>query len=144
MLAMRFSVVVPPYFLEWFALNKHLLIYGHSLEETCLAYCRRARTDSDVIKRDTFLSRFKDTTSSMARRLTTTDSGYIGMGPSRARKGDKIVVLLGCSIPLVLRAHPGKTSYEVIGEFYLHEFMNGEALERFYGEESRIEEFELS
>jgi hypothetical protein len=47
------------------------------------------------------LSRFKDTTESMARRLITTKKGQLAVGPFRAQKGDQMCVLLGYSIPLV-------------------------------------------
>ncbi|EPE27954.1 hypothetical protein GLAREA_04745 [Glarea lozoyensis ATCC 20868] len=131
-------------FLNWFELNRSLLIYGDTLENICLAVDPAQLGDVDIPTRDVFLSRFKDTTKSMTRRLVTTNTGYIGMGPCRVQKGDKIVVLLGCSIPLVLRPRSEIHSYEVIGEFYLHEFMSGEVLERFDGQNSEIEEFELS
>ena len=32
----------------------------------------------------------------------TGESGCLGMAPERARKGDLIVVLLGCSVPVVI------------------------------------------
>ena len=89
-----------------------------------------------------FLSRFKDTVESMGRRLCVTDEGWLGMAPSRAQKGDLVVVLLGCSVPVVLRRRhsdgngkgkgkgkEGEGALEFVGECYLHGFMNGEALE---------------
>jgi hypothetical protein len=139
---------VAPEFLHWFELNKSIFIRGHSLEELCLAAdsTSLSATTKDVDMSDTnvFLSRMRDTTESMGRRLITTNAGYIGMGPCRVKKGDKICVLLGCSIPLILRHRPGTTSSEVIGECYLHGFMNGEVLVDLDTESSKIKEFELS
>jgi hypothetical protein len=86
--------------------------------------------------RNCFVSRLHDTKGEigMARRLVTTNEGHIGMTPYRAKKGDLICVLLGCSIPVVLRKREQEwsegfigESYEFIGECYLHGFMNGEA-----------------
>lgn len=59
-----------------------------------------------------------------------TDSGLLGTAPRQARKGDLIYVLLGCSIPLVLR--PVKTkinTFELIGECYVDGYMNGEVFD---------------
>lgn len=72
------------------------------------------------------------------------NEGHFGMAPWRVQKGDKICVLLGCSIPLVLRPRLDTNSYEVIGECYLHGFMNGEVLGDLDGERVNIEEFEFS
>lgn len=78
-------------------------------------------------KLETFLSRFHDTIRKKARRLMVTDNGLVGMGPCRAREGDVVVVLGACSIPLVLRITGEPKAYQVIGEAYLHGYMNGEA-----------------
>jgi hypothetical protein len=66
------------------------------------------------------------------------------MAPCRVRKGDQICVLLGCSIPLILRQRKDESSHEVIGECYLHGFMNGEALEELDSGEFKIEDVQLS
>ncbi len=50
------------------------------------------------------------------------------MAPCRVRKGDQICVLLGCNIPLILRQRKIEGTYEIVGECYLHGFMDGEAL----------------
>jgi len=55
-----------------------------------------------------------------------TCDGEVGMAPCRARPGDKVVVLFGCSIPLVLRRVGSREAWEVIGEAYIHGWMNGE------------------
>ena len=55
-----------------------------------------------------------------------TENGLIGMAPIRARKGDKICVLLGCSVLVVLR-YTDQGTHEFIGECYLDRFMDGEA-----------------
>jgi hypothetical protein len=77
-------------------------------------------------KLDTFLSRFHDTVRKKARRLMVTEEGHIGVVPCRARPGDVVAILYGCSIPLVLRKDASQDSWLVIGEGYVHGYMNGE------------------
>ena len=68
------------------------------------------------------------------RRLATTERGYVGMVLETARRDDVIAVLLGCSMPMVLRRseEAGKDSgdvrWQVVGECYLHGIMDGEAI----------------
>jgi hypothetical protein len=91
-----------------------------------------------------FLARFRDTTEWMTRRLMTTNEGHIGMVPCRAQKGDQIWVLLGCSIPLILRRWENKVSFQVIGECYLHGYMNGKAQEEVRNGKLKIVDIHLS
>jgi hypothetical protein len=51
------------------------------------------------------------------------------MGPQRAKKGDKVAVLFGGRMCYVLRpVSRVDGQYEFIGETYMEDFMNGEAL----------------
>ncbi|KAI1287920.1 heterokaryon incompatibility protein-domain-containing protein [Xylaria venustula] len=61
------------------------------------------------------------------RRLLGTKGGRMGTAPAAARIGDQIGVLLGCSMPLVLRK--SGDGWTVIGECYVHGVMEGEVLE---------------
>ena len=47
--------------------------------------------------------------------------------PQRSRPNDLIFVLMGCSVPLVLRPR-GDGLYQLIGECYIPGFMKGEAM----------------
>lgn len=124
--------IVQILFQEWFLLNKSLCIRGETLEEhvatlpPTLATWRDFR-DPDGLK--IFFGRFDDTALTMARRLAVTEKGHLGMAASRAKRGDLVCVLFGCSIPVLLR-ELDKGTYEFIGECYLDGFMNGEALEK--------------
>ncbi len=60
------------------------------------------------------------------RRLVTTKKGYVGMALEAVEPGDVICVLLGCTVPMVLR--PAGDKYQVVGECYLHGLMEGQAL----------------
>ena len=84
----------------------------------------KAGSESDFA--DNFLSRFLDTTRKKSRRIMATSEGHIGMAPCRARPGDAVVVLFGCSIPLVLRRVGMREAWRVIGEAYVDGLMNGE------------------
>jgi len=67
----------------------------------------------------------------LARKLFTTWRGYIGMGPPNLRQGDCIYILLGCSLPVVLRpcGENSERLFKFVGECYIHSIMHGEALE---------------
>ena len=56
-----------------------------------------------------------------------TVNGLIRWVPSIALPGDKIAILFGCDMPLVLRTRSGK--YEVIGGCFVDGLMNGEIAE---------------
>ncbi|KAK0515812.1 hypothetical protein JMJ35_001846 [Cladonia borealis] len=65
------------------------------------------------------------------RRLFTTRRNFLGLAPQESKKGDLICILYGCSVPVILRRHganPFNTYYEFIGECYVHDLMDGEAL----------------
>ncbi|CAN9214094.1 unnamed protein product [Alternaria alternata] len=59
--------------------------------------------------------------------LIELDNGYLGFGPSTARPGDCLVVLLGCYAPMILRPQENG-AYIVIGQCYVQGLMDGEAL----------------
>ncbi|KAI1852878.1 hypothetical protein JX265_012906 [Neoarthrinium moseri] len=71
------------------------------------------------------------------RRLMVLTAGLLGLAPEGAREGDFIIILFGCSVPLVMRSHGN--DFEVIGECYVHGIMNGEYLDV----EPSITEFSL-
>jgi len=126
---------IHPLFLDWFQRNKLLSMRGHTLETLSKNSGASPSSGTNLMatpdlkdRVEGFLGRFRDTTLRIARRLMVTNDGHIGIAPCRARKGDIVCVLLGCSIPLVLRPRGDKKTYEFIGECYLHEFMNGEAV----------------
>ncbi len=119
-------------FPRWFEHNKSLLIRGHTLEEWCKAMPIPTKEEKSTYDSpDSFATRALDTTGlyRMSLRLVTTYQGFVGMAPMRARDGDSVCVLYGCSVPVILRKHNhGNGAWELIGECYLHGFMNGEVL----------------
>jgi hypothetical protein len=50
-----------------------------------------------------------------------------GLAPIDAQEGDVVGVLFGCAVPVLLR--PEGDHYLLVGEVFVHGFMNGEAIE---------------
>lgn len=55
---------------------------------------------------------------------------HLGLAPANAQDGDHVCVLLGCSVPVLLRPLKSRIGpvYELIGECFLFGFMDGEAV----------------
>lgn len=130
-------------FSTWFAHNRNLKFGYQTLEELIRAVPLNDPVSPPPLRRpasypirqadehyhqrgDTFLTRFHDTVRKKARRLLVTHEGLVGAAPCRARDGDVVAILYGCSIPLVLRKVNDNEAWQVIGEAYMHGFMNGE------------------
>jgi hypothetical protein len=74
---------------------------------------------------DYVLSMFKQ---SRNRRLFSTASGYVGLGPQTLRSGDVLTVIYGCPLPLVLRpVDIAANKCELAGACYVHDIMDGAA-----------------
>ncbi|KAF2830871.1 HET-domain-containing protein [Ophiobolus disseminans] len=60
----------------------------------------------------------------------TTEKGYLGVSPASVKAGDVVAVLLGASVPIVLR--PQRTldarKYQIVGPCYIQGLMFGEGL----------------
>lgn len=61
------------------------------------------------------------------RFLIITTDGRLGLAPEAAKPGDKVCVLLGCEVSLLLRPD-GNANYLVVGECYVDGITNGEPL----------------
>jgi hypothetical protein len=70
----------------------------------------------------------RNTTSAIAgRRFAVTTKAYAGLVPTAAQRGDKIVILQGFGVPLVMRRRSAG-GFVLIGDCYIHGIMLGEAL----------------
>ncbi|CAN9174985.1 unnamed protein product [Alternaria alternata] len=125
-------------FSTWFEHNRKLLFGTTSLEDLVKQVPTEFTSPPPTLHRppshpmhqmndklDTFLSRFHDTVRKKARRLMVTEQGYVGVAPCRARPGDVVAILFGCSIPLVLRKETEDACW-VVGEGFVYGYMNGE------------------
>ncbi|KAK4443183.1 hypothetical protein QBC34DRAFT_488484 [Podospora aff. communis PSN243] len=59
------------------------------------------------------------------------EQGALGLSPCEAQIGDKVCIIFGCSVPLVLRKIVDTDKYVLIGECYLDHTMDGEAMTYF-------------
>lgn len=134
-----------PLFSSWLQDNSSLLFGGHRLIDvirsgTSDSIASSSTPDGAVkdvdefdqsadVNFNTFLSRFSYVTRQMARRIIVTNDVIIGMAPCRARKGDVVVILCRCSIPVILRPIETGKAYQIVGEAYVHGYMNGEIKE---------------
>ncbi|RAL62352.1 hypothetical protein DID88_004918 [Monilinia fructigena] len=57
----------------------------------------------------------------------TAEEGYMGIGPLGVREGDYVCAILGTDLPIVLRPTPSG-EFVVIGSYFIHGLMDGEAL----------------
>ncbi|KAK5110699.1 hypothetical protein LTR85_000742 [Meristemomyces frigidus] len=62
------------------------------------------------------------------RLFKSAREGLLGLAPKAAKEGDRICILKGCSVPVVL--HPIQDHYSFVGECYLHTMMDGKAMDR--------------
>ena len=65
----------------------------------------------------------------LRQRLYKTSRGYIGLGPPSMQSGDQVCFICDATVPFVLRPEMDAHQYILIGETYLHGFMNGEVLQ---------------
>jgi hypothetical protein len=77
------------------------------------------------------------------RRFIVCEENRIGAAPEETQKGDMVCVLMGCSVPVILRKTAKLDEYEFVGECYLHDFMDGEALAMRDGDGITAREFKL-
>ena len=61
------------------------------------------------------------------QRIFDTQDGLVGCVTSSALPGDRIAIIFGCDMPVVLRPKAGE--YEVISSCFLDGLMNGEVAE---------------
>lgn len=62
------------------------------------------------------------------RRFYRSEQGRFGWAPDQARPGDRLCVLNGLAVSLILRPI-GSGSFEVVGDAYVHGVMDGEVLD---------------
>ncbi|KAL9619119.1 MAG: hypothetical protein Q9160_006208 [Pyrenula sp. 1 TL-2023] len=72
------------------------------------------------------------------RRMAETDMGFFALVPEGTEAGDKIVILEGGNLPLVMRDTKGEGVFELVGESYVHGIMFGEAWDESQCETIRI------
>lgn len=118
-------------FQEWFERTRLLRIHGNCLENILRdgphSFLNPA-PNQDEHMHDSFYGRFFDTVERMSLRLMTSRNNRVGMVPEKSRKGDLVCVLLGCSVPVLLRETEHEGQYINVGECFLDQCMVGEAV----------------
>jgi hypothetical protein len=69
------------------------------------------------------------------------EKGYIGLVPIGCKKGDRIYVLIGCSVPVILRQK--EDSHIFIGEYYVHGLTDCQAIQQLREGKCVVEEIKL-
>jgi hypothetical protein len=70
------------------------------------------------------------------RQFCVSSSGILALAPDAVKQGDKVCILLGCSLPVILR--PIDNHYIFIGCAYVDGYMTGEAMENLEIHELKI------
>jgi hypothetical protein len=65
-------------------------------------------------------------TASSYRRLVRTHRGCLVLAPNQSQSGDVIAFLQGGRVPYVFRKNEDSNMFELVGDCYVHGFMNGE------------------
>jgi hypothetical protein len=90
---------------------------------TILRQTNSPRMEQIIANEDLFL---KMTAGFIDQRcIFRTRESHLGLGPSGAQMGDQVWFLQGARVPFVLRPLENG-SFELVGEAYVHEFMQGE------------------
>jgi hypothetical protein len=127
----------------WLHANSTLRVCGRPLVEY---FSEQIPADASIVDYWTSYQSWMRTT--QGRRPATTAKGYFawipqyrdGVRENQTNRGDKLVIIPGCSTPIVLR--PDEGHFRVVGEAYVHGFMHGEMLRQVEGR-YRMEELSL-
>jgi hypothetical protein len=126
----------------WYCNVRGFRVAGKRLSSMLLDHGKKyVATDTPVSAAVSFAFEQSIQIMQSGRRLITTTNGYIGLAPSGVERGDKVCVLLGCHVPLVLRPVGGQ--FKVLGDAYLHGIMQGEAVQDFEGGTCALGDFDL-
>ncbi|KAH9908300.1 hypothetical protein F4778DRAFT_343209 [Xylariomycetidae sp. FL2044] len=118
----------------WYEQNKGFRVGAVALAEVFegAALAKTPQTPKGEKNKTKCLKRIIDRKSpkKTALRPMTTRGGKIGMISRNGQPGDKVCVLFGCSVPVILGRvmNVASDEYEMVGECYLYGFMNGEIL----------------
>ena len=72
------------------------------------------------------------------RRLGRGENGFLALLPAATEVRDKVVLVKGGRVPLVLRGDGSGQGYRLIGEAYVEGIMDGEAFDEEASVEMRI------
>ncbi|KAH6662102.1 heterokaryon incompatibility protein-domain-containing protein [Halenospora varia] len=83
----------------------------------------------------------------LGRRMAVLETGHFGLVPAVSQPGDEVWVVMGASMPIVLRrqkdGEDGQKCLEVVGECYVEGFMSGEATDDVEKGQRKVEDIML-
>jgi hypothetical protein len=122
---------------KWLTLNANFDIYGRKLRDR--AWFSALKISGNYFKglfkadtRTVTIFDYAHVTNAVAKvikeglRLITTREGAVGWAHQDAEVNDEIFIFAGCSVPVILRRHPGRKDYHLVGHAYVDGYMNGE------------------
>ncbi|MCJ1381099.1 hypothetical protein MMC17_004208 [Xylographa soralifera] len=126
-------------FSKWYTKTKDFAICGRTLQDWVNddREDRHVSSEAEVEMSHSF-NRYWSS-SRVDERLITTEKGYVDMAPYWAQRGDKVCILLGSSLPVLLR--PVDDHYILVGPCYIHGIMFGEAMNLLDKGEVELEDF---
>jgi hypothetical protein len=71
----------------------------------------------------------------IGRRLFVTHNAYVGLAREEVKVGDLVTILMGGDIPFLLRERMEESTFQFVGEAYVHGVMYVEAIDGCEGEE---------
>jgi hypothetical protein len=99
------------------------LASSNPLGEVKWPFRMRRCSDEEELKISVWMTRY---TMTFRRSFFITETGYMGLGPPMMQAGDKICIIYGCYIPMVLREVGD--SHLLVGECYVYGMMMGEII----------------
>jgi hypothetical protein len=81
--------------------------------------------------------------SARGRRLFKTKRGLLGLGPMDVQNGDRVFVIVNAHVPFLLRPTADQLAFQLLGDCYVHNFMNGEMLDDKWGTRDLINPISL-
>ncbi|CZR56554.1 uncharacterized protein PAC_06443 [Phialocephala subalpina] len=108
----------------FFSLTKKLL--PGLLEGTQMPNFERGESDESITAQEEHASVSSAALRIHANRFIVSASKHVGLAPQATQEGDKIVVLLGCDFPVIMRNL--RDYWILIGEIYVDGIMYGEAM----------------
>jgi hypothetical protein len=92
------------------------------------AITHQNKVPDDVLEKREYAMVASGCTQMHAKRFVISSSKLVGLAPMATEKGNKVVLLLGCTFPVVLREIDGRR-WKLIGEIYVDGIMFGEAMD---------------
>jgi hypothetical protein len=132
------------YYLTGYALPKQLIkIYSHDKQHFWSAgEQERIQNDEKFSKGLHYMYLMMSEIEKSDMAVFETTKGYIGSGSENTQPGDKVFLLSGCPVPVILR--PDGDGWLLVGSCYVEGLSHGEGLELIKQEDLMVAELTIS